>query len=212
MGGVISTTEAFIEKNKKLLIVAIIAVVVVFLAIFGITKLNQSRNAKANNAMFAAEQYYAQGEYELALNGNTEYVGLAEVAKQYGNTKSGKRARYEAALCHMYLGQYAEATEMIKGYRGKDKITPLFKEIILGNAELEQGNAAAASKHYEKAIRSAEDYEEVLTYAIFLNGMAYYIDGNTAKANEQFNLLKQYPGSAEYRTADQYIGLTDCAE
>ena len=56
MGGVITTTEAFIEKNKKVLTIAIIAVVVAVLAGFGISKWNSNRSEKANTLMFAAEQ------------------------------------------------------------------------------------------------------------------------------------------------------------
>jgi len=212
MSGVISTTEAFIEQNKKTLIYAISGVIIVILAIFGIIKWNDSRNAKANQMMFAAEQYMSQGEYEVALNGNAEHAGLLEVADKYGCTKSGNRAKYEAALCYLHTQKYAEATDMLKSYKGKDKLTPLFKEINLGNSELEQGNNKAAISHYEKAIKNAKNFEEILTYATFLNGMAYIIDGNNDKANEMFNELKKHPSCAEIRLAELYIGLTEKAE
>lgn len=209
MGGVISAAESFIEKNKKLLTIAIIVIAVLALAIFGIVKWNASRDAKANAAMFGAEQYFANGEYELALNGNTQFAGLLDVADQYGSTKSGNRAKYQAALCYMYTGKYSEAIDMLNSYKGKDKVTPIMKEITLGSAELEQGNNAAASKHFEKAIKAAKGYEDLASYAIYLNGMAYLLDGNMEKANAQFNELKNYPRTNEYRLADQMIGLTE---
>ena len=67
MGEVISTTEAFIEKNKKLLIIVIVAAIALALVIFGVVKMAQNRNLKANQEMFAAEQYFAQGDFEKAL-------------------------------------------------------------------------------------------------------------------------------------------------
>lgn len=212
MSGVITTTEAFIEKNKKTLIYAITGIIVVILAIFGISKWNANRNVKANEMMFAAEQYMAQGQFDIALNGNAEHAGLLEVADKYSCTKAGNRAKYAAALCYLHTEKYAEAIDMLKSYKGKDKLTPLFQEINLGNCELEQGNNKAAIKHYEKAIKNAENYDEILTYAMFLNGMAYSIDGNNDKANEMFKQIKQHPGCAEIRLAELYIGLTEAAE
>lgn len=209
MGGVINATEAFIEKNKKLLVWAIIVVIVLILAIFGLSRWNNGRNVKANDQMFAAEQLFAAGQYELALNGDATHTGLLEVAKQYGCTKAGQRAKYTAALCYLNTQQFAEAQKMLKSYRPKDKFTRLMKEVNLGSAALELGNTAQAHSHFQKAIRKADKFDEVLTHTLFLDGMTYLMEGNKEKARAQFSEIKNYPSTAEYRNADQYIGLTE---
>ena len=54
MGEVISTTEAFLEKNKKVLTIAIIAVVVVVLAFFGLMTVSASRSEMLGATLYLA--------------------------------------------------------------------------------------------------------------------------------------------------------------
>ena len=148
----VSKSEQFIEKNQKAIIGVVIAILVVVLAIFGISKfVLQPRQQKANEAIFAAEQYFAQGDYKAALNGDSastdKYsIGLLKVIDKYGSTKAGKRAKYEAGICYLRLGQYQEALKYLDKYNGKDQLTPVLNEMMKGDAEVEQGNTAAAIK------------------------------------------------------------------
>ncbi|MBR3827719.1 MAG: tetratricopeptide repeat protein [Bacteroidales bacterium] len=211
----ISKSEQFIENNQKLIIGVISAILVVVLAIFGINKfVSQPRQQKANEAIFAAEQYFAQGNFNAALYGdstsNDKYsVGLLQVIDKYGSTKAGKRAKYEAGICYLRLGQYADALKYLDKYNGKDQLTPVFNEMMKGDAEVEQGNTAAAIKHYEKAA-TMDDNPISAPFALFKAGVCYMMSDNNAKAVECFKKVKSdYPESSLFAEMDGFIAYAE---
>lgn len=209
MGEVTSKTQQFFEKNLKAIIIAIIAILVIVFAIFGIHKMQSNRNSKANEAAFAAEQYFAQGDYNTALNGNESHDGLLQIIDRYGNTKVGQRAKYEAGICYLNMGQFEDAIKYLKSYKGKDKITRVEAVICQGDAELELGNNKEAVSLYEKAAGMSDNFITT-PCALWKAGMVYMMDGNKDKALECFKKVKtNYPESTEYATIDKYIGLAE---
>lgn len=207
----ISKSEQFIEKNQKAIIGCIIAVLVIVLAIFGIKKfVTEPRQQKANEAIFAAEQFFAQGDFQSALYGdstsNDKYgVGLLKVIDKYGSTKAGKRAKYEAGICYLRLGQYQDAIKYLDKYNGKDQLTPVFDEMMKGDAEVELGNNDAAIKHYTKAAKM-DDNTITAPFALFKAGVVYLMKGDNAKAVECFqNVKDNYPESAFFAEMDGFI-------
>lgn len=209
----ISKSEQFIEKNQKAIIACIIAIVVIVLAIFGIKKfVSEPRQQKANEAVFAAEQFFAQGDFQAALYGDTttndKYsVGLLQVIDKYGSTKAGKRAKYEAGICFLRLGQYQEALKYFDKYNGKDQLTPVFDEMMKGDAEVELGNNDAAIKHYNKAA-SMDENPITAPFALFKAGIVYLMNGDNSKAVECFqNVKTNYPESAFFAEMDGFIAF-----
>lgn len=207
----ISKSEQFIEKNQKAIIGCIIAVLVIVLAIFGIKKfVTEPRQEKANEAIFAAEQFFAQGDFKSALYGdstsNDKYsVGLLKVIDKYGSTKAGKRAKYEAGICYLRLGQYQDAIKYLDKYNGKDQLTPVFDEMMKGDAEVELGNNDAAIKHYTKAAKM-DDNSITTPFALFKAGVVYMMNGDNSKAVECFqNVKDNYPESAFFAEMDAFI-------
>ena len=80
MGSVITRSEEFIQKNQKNIIICIAVVLVIVLAVFGLRKWYfQPREVRAAEEMFAAEQWFAQGDYEKALNGDDTFRGFLSV-------------------------------------------------------------------------------------------------------------------------------------
>ena len=211
----ITKSEQFIEQNQKVIIGVVIAIVVVVLAIFGIRKfVTEPRQAKANEAIFAAEQYFAQGDYHAALYGdstsNDQFgIGLLRVIDKYGSTKAGKRAKYEAGICYLRLGQYSDALKYLGKYNGKDQLTPVINEMIKGDAEVEQGNNDAAIKHYTKAAKM-DDNPVTAPFALFKAGIVYLMNDNNAKAAECFEEVKsKYPESTFATEMDGFIAYAN---
>lgn len=210
----ISKSEEFIEKNKKLLIGIAIAIVVVVLAIFGAKKLIfEPREQKANEAIFVAEQFLAQGDFKSALYGDSTStdrygVGLLQVIDKYGSTKAGKHAKYEAAICFLRLGDYEQALKYAGKYNGKDQLTPVINEMIKGDAEVEKGNNDAAIKHYNKAAKM-DDNPITAPFALFKAGIVYLMNGDNNKALDCFqNVKDNYPSSTLSSEMDAFIAYT----
>ena len=210
MGSVITRSEEFIQKNQKTLIIGICAVLVIVLAIFGLRRWYfQPRETRAAEEMFAAEQWFGQGDFQKALDGDETYRGFLAVIDDFGGTKSGKLARYYAGICNLQLGNFDEAIHWLKKYKGKDTFTRPLAEMMLADAYLEKGETATAAKRYIAAAGMNDNYITAPT-ALFKAGMAYLILEDNAKALECFQKVKSnYPESTEWSEIDKYIALAE---
>ena len=213
MGNVITRSEEFIEKNQKTLIIIVAAIVLIVLVVFGLRKWYfQPREVRAAEEMFAAEQWFYQGDYEKALNGNETFRGFLSVIDNYGCTKAANLAKYYAGASYLRLKDYDQASHWLKKYKGKDTFTRPLAEMMLGDAAIEQGDNNAAAAHYTKAAKMEDNYITAPT-ALFKAGIAYLAAGQNAKAAECFKQVKsKYPQSTEYREMDKYIALAETAE
>ncbi|MBQ8704412.1 MAG: tetratricopeptide repeat protein [Bacteroidales bacterium] len=210
MGSVITRSEEFIQKNQKTLIIIVVAILVVILAIFGLRKWYfQPREVRAAEEMFAAEQWFAQGDFDKALNGDDTYRGFLGVADSYKGTKAGRLARYYAGAAYLQQGNFDEAIHWLKKYNGKDTFTRPLAEMMLGDAYIEQGNAKEAASCYTHAAAMADNFVTAPT-ALFKAGMAYLMLEDNAKALECFQKVKNnYPESTEWSEIDKYIALAE---
>ena len=209
---VISNTEAFLQKNSKIIIGVLIAVVVIVLGYFGIKKFYfEPRAEEAAEEMFMAENYFAAGDFEKALNGDSEsgMLGFVDIISDYGCTKSANLAHYYAGLCEMRLGNFSDALDHFKSYKGKDSFTKATAIMLQGDAETEQGNNDNAIKLYIKAAKVGDNFIVAPT-ALFKAAMLYIAAGNNSDAIQCLEQIKEkYPESTESMEADKYIAYAE---
>ena len=210
MGSVITRSEEFIKKNQKTIIIIICAILVVILAIFGLRRWYfQPRENRAAEEMFAAEQWFAQGDFQKALDGDDTYRGFLAVIDQYGSTKAGNLAKYYAGIANLRLGNYDQAAHWLAKYKGKDATTAALAKMAHGDAEIELGNVDAAISQYLQAAKD-KDNTIVAPSALFKAGMAYMMNGKNKEALECFQKVKDnYRESAEWNEIDRYIALAE---
>lgn len=210
VSGIIAKAEQFVEKNKKKLTIGAVAVVVVALAIWAYVALvAQPRQVRAAEDMFAAEQWFNQGDFEKALNGDDQFLGFTDIIDEYGCTKSGNLAKYYAGICQLNLGQYNEAIDLLKSYKGKDAFTGAEALMLIGDAYAEMENAKDAVSYYEKAAAKASNFI-ISPTALWKAGMMYIALGNNESATKAFQQIKDnYPESPEYSEVDKYIAYAE---
>ena len=193
----LSKTEQWIEDNQKTLWTILIAVLLVAVGIFFVTKYMNKRNATASAQIFKAQQYFENEQYENALNGDGNNLGFLDVISDYGSTKTGKLAQYYAGISYMKMGNYNDAIEHLKKYSGNDQILAPMALGAIGDCYMELGDNQNAVSYYGKAARkNPNDF----TSPMFLvkEGMTYEIMGDYGKALEAYKLLKKdYPLSNE---------------
>lgn len=213
MGNVITRSEEFIQKNQKTLIIVVAAILVVILAIFGLRKwVFQPRETRAAEEMFAAEQWFGQGDFEKALNGDDTFRGFLGVIDNYGCTKAANLAKYYAGASYLRLGDYDQAIHWLKKYNGKDTFTRPLAKMMLADAYLEQGKTAEAAKLYTAAAVMDDNYITAPT-ALFKAGVAYLMLEDNAKALDCFQKVKKnYPESTEWSEIDRYIALAEASK
>ena len=118
----VSKFEQFYEKYKNIIWAVLGAIVVIWLAILGYQKyIYQPKCAEAQEQAFPAEASFAQGEYELALNGDGNVLGFTEIIDSYGS-KAGKAVYLYAGICELQLGDFESAISYLKKYNGKEPI------------------------------------------------------------------------------------------
>jgi len=202
----LTKTEQFIEDNQKIITYIVGAVIVVVAAYLAFHKFYmQPKEDEALSQMFMAENYFEKDSFNLAINGDGNYLGFLDIIDDYGVTKSANRAKYYTGISYLHLGQYEEAIDYLKEFKTDDLLLAPIKAGAIGDAMLELGDNEDALKQYKKAY-SASDNE--LTTPVYKMKAAKLLE-SMDKLDEALKLLeeikKDYPQSAEGTTADRYI-------
>ena len=160
--------------------------------------------------MVRAEQWFQAGEYELALNGDDNDLGFADIVKQYGS-KAGEAVYLYTGICQLQTGAYEDAIATLKKYDGEDTILLSRAQACIGDAYVELEDYAKAIGYYEKA---ASTVDNALAAAYLLKaGIAAEANGDTAKALSFYKTIKDQWGNApEAMEIDKYITRIETAE
>ena len=203
-----SKTDEFFKENGKLLWGIVIAVAVIALAILGYQKfIYQPKCAEAMQQTYPAEMNFQAGEYELALNGDGNVLGFAEIIKEYGN-KAGNAVYMYAGVCEYQLGNFQDAIDYLGKYSGKEPILAARAEACKGDAYVGLGNYEQAIKCFEAAAAKADNI--FAAAYIFKAGIAYEELGNKAEALRCYKEIEdKYPQSIEAYDIDKYISRVE---
>lgn len=198
---------SFEEALKKYQTIIIIAVAAVLVVVFGALAINkwiiEPKQNEANAQMFAAEASFAAGDYEVALNGDGNNFGFADVIKEYKGS-AAKSAYFYAGVCELQLGNNEAAISYLKNYKGKDKIFAGRAICCMGDAYANSGKTAEAIKCFVKAAK-VSDNEFSATY-LLKAGVASEDLGDDASALKYYQKIKSdYPNTLEGYDIDKYI-------
>jgi tetratricopeptide (TPR) repeat protein len=163
------------------------------------------RNDEAQSQMFQAERYLELDSLKLALNGDGNYLGFLDIAKNYKRTNSGNLARYSAGICYLHLGDYNNAIEFLNKYTKKDKVIGSLAIGATGDAYVELGNLEkGASKYIEAADYARNSFNTPLF--LMKAGELYELAGKLPEALKLYERIEtQYPESTEGTTIEKYI-------
>jgi len=200
----VSKVEQFFNENKKTIWTVLGVTAFIILAVVGYTELIAKPKAKEAMAqMYPAEASFAQGEFELALNGDGNVLGFNDIIKEYG-AKGGKSVYFYAGVCNLQLGQWEEAISLLKQYGGKDKIMAARAQGCIGDAYAALENYSEAVKYFKKAAAVADNV--FAANYLLKEGVTYEELGDKAAALECYNKIKDnYPDSVEGYEIDKYI-------
>ena len=201
----LSRTEHYLEENYKVLLIALgIIVVLVGLGWLGKLYLGK-RNDEAQSQMYQAERYFEIDSLKLALNGDGNYLGFLEIAKDYKHTASGNLARYSAGICYLHLGNYNEAIDYLNKYSKKDKVIGSLAIGATGDAFVQLGNL---DKGISKYMEAADYAENSFNTPLFLMkaGELYELKGKYPDALKLYERIEsKYPESTEGTTIEKHI-------
>lgn len=144
----LNKSEAFFNKNKNAIIIAVVALLVIIAGIFCYKEyVSGPREEKASTALGRGQEYFNAEQFDKALNGDgASYAGFAKIASDYSNTDAGNLANLYAGLCQANLGKWKEAIAYLEKFStaGDDMVSPAAVAAL--------GNAYAHVNELDKAV------------------------------------------------------------
>lgn len=211
VGEALSKTEKFFTTYKNHIVygsIGVIAVIAIVLLYHNFVTLPKQQEAMAQT--FTAEQYFRNGDFEKALNGDGNALGFNQIISDYG-TKSGEAVYFYAGVCNLQLGNFGEAISNLKKYNGKDEIIAARALACIGDAYAAQNDLASAVNNYKVAAAKADN---ILAANYLLK--AGIISEEMGKSAEALAFYKEiqdkYPQSPEGFEINKYISRIENAK
>lgn len=203
----ISRTDRFLDKHLKGVVIGASVIVIVVLAVIGIRHFYLiPQEKKAENAIFVAEQHFANKEWTLALHGDSiGNTGFLDVADSYGSTTTGNLAKAYAGICYYHLGEPENALTYLKKYKQKEELIGATVTGMIGDCYADMGKASEAASQFVKAANQANN--EALSPVYLKKAAEAY--SSIEQYKEALNVLTQleekYPTSSEGRNIEKEI-------
>ena len=199
-------TEQFIEKNQKIILIVVGAIILIVLGYFGFKRLYLApREKEAQSQMFMAEKYFETDSVTKALKGDGNYLGFLDIIDQYKFTKSANLSHYYAGICYLKKGEFQNAIDQLNDFSSGDELIAPMAIGAMGDAYMELNNTDKAIDYYLKA---ADKRKNDLTSPVFLMkaGMAYELEGKNDLALKIYLRIKtEFARSSEGHDIDKYI-------
>lgn len=142
--------ETMFLKNKKIILGALVAIIVVVAGYFLYNNYYAAPRAdEASTALAKGQDYFANQQYDKALNGDgAGYTGFKAIASDYSSTDAGNLANLYAGLCLANMDKWNDAMKYLENY------SPADDEMVSPAAIAALGNAYAHVKQYDKAVEA----------------------------------------------------------
>jgi len=206
----LSKTEQYIENNQENLVRIVGAIVVVIALFIGYQKLYIApMEQEAQVDMFMAELYFQKDSFNLALNGDGQYLGFIDIADEYSSTKPGKLANYYAGLSYLNTGDFENAIEYLDDFSSNDIILSSLALGCIGDAYMELEDADNALSYYEDAA-SYTDNEFTTPRYMLKQAMIHESNGDYADALALYRGIEaDYKSSREGNGIEKYIARAE---
>lgn len=205
-----SKTEAWVEKNQKIIFGLVAAVAIGVLGYISYQKfIVEPNQAEAVSEIYQANSYYEQALnsptekdslYNLALNGNAGKYGLIDIADKYSGTPTGNIARYQAGMAYLNTKKYQEAINYLDKFKTDDPLLGPLAKGGIGDAFVQLNQPEEAYKYYKDAIKLS-DNEMTAPRFLLKAGITAL---NLGKANEAYDFFS--------RITDEYEDAPEAAK
>ena len=202
----LTKTEQYIEDNHNSLLI-IIGSIVCIIVLFNVYQkfYIEPLEKDAQIEIYMAELYFQKDSFNLALNGDGQYLGFLDVASDYSSTKVGNLANYYAGICYLQTGDYQNAIEYLDDFSSYDIILSSLALGCAGDAYMELGETDNAKDSYENAIKNSNNEFTAPRYMMKL-AMIHEINGDYEEALDLYQSIKKdFKGSQQGSEIDKYI-------
>lgn len=208
--GALSKSERFIEENQKNLTAIVVAIVVVVLGYFGLSRYYfEPREQQSMEEMFMAERYFERDSLNRALYGDGNNLGFLDIIDEYRRTDAANLSCYYAGVIYMKQGDFDAAIDMLGRFKSKDEMLMPISRGLMGDAYLELNDPDRAIRHYMQAAK-ASDNELTAPLYLFRAAQVHELQTDYRKALELYEKIKvDFATSNEGRLMDKYISRAE---
>ena len=200
-------SEGSWQKYSKPAAIVLALLIVGFGAWFAYNSLViQPKEEKAQDAIFKAQQYFAQDSLRLALNGDGSNKGFLYIINNYSGTKTANLAKYYAGVCDLKLGSFNESIKYLSDFSTDSKPVQMMAYGCLGDAYSEANKKTDAVDAYKKAAATFEDDKENSAEYLFRAALLSEVLGKNKEALDMYKELKnKFPATSHGSQIDKYI-------
>jgi len=206
----LTKTEQFIENNQKNLMTGVGIIIGLIAVIIGYQNLYLAPLEKEAQAdMYMAELYFQKDSFNLALNGDGQYLGFVDIADEYRSTKAGKLANYYAGLSYLNSGDFESAIEYLKDFSSDDIILSSLALGCIGDAYMELSDIDNALSYYEDASSYSNNEFTTPRYMI-KQALIHESNGDFEHALDLYKEIEEnYKTSFEGNGIEKYISRAE---
>ncbi len=213
-----SKTEAWIEKNQKPLLGAIILVAVCVLGYFAYTQyIKAPKEAEAMNEMFQAQNYWEQALtapakdslYNLSLQGGEGKYGFIDIIENYSGTNAANLAHYYAGMAYLNTNKYQEAIAQLDKFSSDDDMLAPLSKGAIGDAFVQLGQNEDALKYYEEAATMRTNDFTTPRFLLKAGIAAMSLNQNDKALANFKKITEDYPKATEAAKAKIYTGRAE---
>jgi tetratricopeptide (TPR) repeat protein len=199
--------QGFWARFQKPVLGTVTALVLIIGGWYGYQELiAKPKEEKAADALYKAQQYFAQDSSRLVLNGDGQSKGVLYIISNFSGTKAANLSKYYAGVSYLKLGDFNNAVKYLKDFSTDAKQIQLMAMGCLGDAYAELGKKEEAIEAYKKAGSSFEKDEANSAEYLFRAGLLSETSGKTKEALDIYKELKdKFPKTDKGYQADKYI-------
>lgn len=196
--------EHWVEKNPKLIIGIVAAVILVVGGFFGYRYYVGEQDKLAQKEMFQAVRYFEADSLKLALNGDGNNLGFLQIVEDYSITPAGNLANFYAGAIYLKQGKFPLAIFHLQDYKANDLLVQARAYSLIGDSYMEQKQYEDAAKFYEKAA-SYKPNKEFTPIYLMKAALAYEKLNNLEKAKAAYQtIIDTYWDSSEIQNAKKF--------
>ena len=202
----LSKTEQWVENNQSQLLTFVFAIVGIIAIYISYQKFYlEPLNNEALGEMFMAEKHFANDAYDIALNGDGQYLGFLDIIDSYNSTDAGNLAQYYTGICYLKQADYESAIEHLSKFKAEDEMVSSIALGSIGDAYWELGDVNNAIDFFEQAGYNSNNGYTGATY-LMRAALAHESQNTYSEAINIYNFIKDnYPETQEGQEIEKYI-------
>ncbi len=213
-----SKTEAWVEKNQKIILAVIGVVAVCVLGYFAYQQyIQKPKEIEAMNEMFQAQNYWEQALtaeskdslFNLSLQGGEGKYGFIDIIENYSGTNAANLAHYYAGMAYLNTNKYQEAIEELDKFSSDDDILAPLAKGAIGDAFVQLNQNDEALKYYEEAATMRTNEFTSPRFLLKAGIAALSLDQNDKALSHFKKIADEYPKSSEAVKAEIYTGRAE---